>query len=265
LINLKKLDLEIENESFIKDKKYLSSNSIFFRNSKLYSDIQIHDNLIIFNSRRSKIVNNNLDYKGEINLDPFDVKLEINLDKLNLIKFLTSSFDFIKLSKLQFLFNKNLNAKIDINAKNVRNKMFDYSKILINFDNGKINLNDSYLVSEKIGSLKLNKSKIYIVDEKLTFDGSFNFNVKNQDKFYTTFQIPKKNRKLLKNIFFDLNVNTFDEKLNINNFRINNKKNIINDDTQSIMNKYNNNKKNKVQNWINLKNFTREIFNSYSG
>jgi hypothetical protein len=265
LINLKKLDLEIENESFIKDKKYLSSNSIFFRNSKLYSDIQIHDNLIIFNSRRPKIVNNNLDYKGEINLDPFDVKLEINLDKLNLIKFLTSSFDFIKLSKLQFLFNKNLSAKIDINAKNVRNKMFDYSKILINFDNGKINLNDSYLVSEKIGSLKLNKSKIYIVDEKLTFDGSFNFNVKNQDKFYTTFQIPKKNRKLLKNIFFDLNVNTFDEKLNINNFRINNKKNIINDDTQSIMNKYNNNKKNKIQNWINLKNFTREIFNSYSG
>ena len=50
-INLKKLDLEIENESFIKDKKYLASNSIFFRNSKLYSDIQIHDNLISFNSR----------------------------------------------------------------------------------------------------------------------------------------------------------------------------------------------------------------------
>jgi hypothetical protein len=264
-INLKKLDLEIENESFIKDKKYLVSNSIFFRNSKLYSDIQIHDNLISFISRKPKIVNNNLDYKGEINLDPFDVKLKINLDKLNLIKFLTSSFDFIKSSKLQFLFNKNLSAKIDINAKNVRNKMFDYSKILINFDNGKINLNDSYLVSEKIGSLKLYKSKIHIVDEKLIFNGSFNFNVRNQDKFYTTFQIPKKNRKLLKNIFFDLNVNTFDEKLNINNFRLNNKKNILNDGTQSIMNKYNNNEKNKIQNWINLKNFTREIFNSYSG
>ena len=109
------------------------------------------------------------------------------------------------------------------------------------------------------------KSKIHIVDEKLIFNGSFNFNVRNQDKFYTTFQIPKKNRKLLKNIFFDLNVNTFDEKLNINNFRLNNKKNILNDGTQSIMNKYNNNEKNKIQNWINLKKFTREIFSSYSG
>ena len=111
----------------------------------------------------------------------------------------------------------------------------------------------------------MNKSKIDLVDEKLTFNCSFNFNVINQDQFYTAFQIPKKNRKLLKNIFFDLNVNTFDEKLNINNFRLNNKKNILNDDTQSIMNKYNNNEKNKIQNWINLKNFTREIFNSYSG
>jgi len=264
-INLKKLDLKIENESFIKDKKYLISNSIFFRNYKLYSDIQVNDKSISFNSRETKIVNNNLDYKGEINLDPFDLKLEVNLDKLNLIKFLTSSFDFIKSSKLQFLFNKKLSAKIDINAKNVRNKMFDYSKILINFDNGKINLNNSYLVSEKIGSLKLYKSKIHTVDEKLTFNGSFNFNVKNQNKFYTTFQIPKKNRKLLKNIFFDLNVNTYDEKLNINNFRLNNEKNILNDGTQSIMKEYNNNKKNKIQNWINLKNFIREIFNSHSG
>ena len=144
--------------------------------------------------------------------------------------------------------------------------MFDYSKILINFDNGKINLNDSYLVSEKIGSLKLKKSKIHIVDEKLIFNGSFNFNVRNQDKFYTTFQIPKKNRKLLKNIFFDLNVNTFDEKLNINNFRLNNKKNILNDGTQSIMNKYNNKEeKNKIQNWIELKKFVNKLFINYSG
>ena len=69
----------------------------------------------------------------------------------------------------------------------------------------------------------------------------------------------------MKNIFFDININTFDNKLNIGNFRINNKKNILNDETQSIINQYNNNKKNKIQNWINLKNFTREIFNSYSG
>ena len=38
LIKLKKLDLEIKNKSFIKDKKYLSKNNIFFRNIKLYSN-----------------------------------------------------------------------------------------------------------------------------------------------------------------------------------------------------------------------------------
>ena len=265
MIKLKKLDLEIKNESFIKDKKYFARNNIFFRNAKLYSNFQIQNNLISFNSEDSKIVNNNLDYNGEIYLEPFDMKLEINLDKLNLIKFLTSSFAFIKSSNLEFLFNKNLSAKIDINAKNIRNKMFDYSKILINFDNGKINFNDSFLISKKIGSLKLNETKIDLVDEKLTFNCSFNFNVINQDEFYTAFQIPKKNRKLLKNIFFDLQVNTLNDKLNINNFKINSKKSVLNDATKSILNQYNNNEKNKIYNWINLKNFTREIFNSYSG
>jgi len=265
LIKLKKLDLEIKNESFIKDKKYLASNNIFFRNAKLNSNFQIKNNLISFNSKDSKIVNNNLDYNGKIYLEPFDMKLEINLDKLNLIKFLTSSFAFIKSSNLEFLFNKNFSAKIDINAKNVRNKMFDYSKISINFDNGKINFNDSFLISKKIGSLKLNETKIDLVDEKLTFNCSFNFNVTNQKEFYTAFQIPKKNRKLLKNIFFDLQVNTYNDKLNINNFKINSKKSVLNDATKSIINQYNNSEKNKIYNWINLKNFTREIFNSYSG
>ncbi len=143
--------------------------------------------------------------------------------------------------------------------------MFDYSKILINFDNGKINFNDSFLISKKIGSLKLNETKIDLVDEKLTFNCSFNFNVINQDEFYTAFQIPKKNRKLLKNIYFDVQVNTLNDKLNINNFKINSKKSVLNDATKSIINQYNNSEKNKIYNWINLKNFTREIFNNYSG
>jgi len=265
LIKLKKLDLEIRNDSFFEDKKYLSNNNIFFRNAKLNSNFQIENNLINFNSKDSKIVNNNLKYKGKAYLDPFDLALEIDIEKLDLIKFLTSGFAFIKAANLEFLLNKNLNAKINIDVKKVRNKMFDYSKILINFNNGEINFNDSYLISEKIGSIKLNRSKIDIVDGKLIFNGSFSFSIIDQDKFYTSFQIPKKNRKLLKNIFFDININSFDNKLNIGNFRINNKKNILNDETQSIINQYNNNKKNKIQNWINLKNFTREIFNSYSG
>ena len=111
----------------------------------------------------------------------------------------------------------------------------------------------------------MNKTKIKLVDEKLTFNCSFNFNVINQDEFYTVFQIPKKNRKLLKNIFFDLQVNTLNDKLNINNFKINSKKSVLNDATKSIINQYNNSEKNKIYNWINLKNFTREIFSSYSG
>ena len=265
LIKLKKLDLEIKNKSLIKDNKYIAKNNIFFRNAKLYSNFQIQNNIISFKSQDSKIVNSNLDYNGQIDIDPFYTKLEINLDKLNLIKFLISSFDFIKSLNLDFLFNKNLNAKIDINSKNIHNKLFDFAKILISFDNGEINFNNSLLTSKKVGSLKLTESNLDLIDEKLIFKGSFNFNVTNQNKFYTVFQIQKKNRKLLKNIFFDIHVDSSNDKLTINNFKINDKKSITNENTMNIINQYNSGKENKIQNWINLKNFTREIFNSYFG
>ena len=60
-------------------------------------------------------------------------------------------------------------------------------------------------------------------------------------------------------------LNTFSDKLHINNFKINSKKSVLNDATKVIINQYNKSENNKIQNWINLKNFTREIFNSYSG
>ena len=265
LIKLKKLDLEIINKSLIEDKKYIAKNSIFFRNAKLHSNFQIQNNIIRFKSENSKIVNSNLDYSGQIDIDPSHIKLEINLDNLNLIKFLISSFDFIKSLNVDFLFNKNLSANIDIKSNNIHNKLFDFAKILINFDNGKINFNNSILKSKKIGFLKLTESNLDFIDEKLIFEGSFNFNVTDQKKFYTAFQIPKKKRKLLKNIFFDIQIDSSRNKLNINNFNINNKKNIVNENTINILNQYNSNKENKIQNWINLKNFTREIFNIYFG
>ena len=69
----------------------------------------------------------------------------------------------------------------------------------------------------------------------------------------------------MKNIFFDFYIDSTKDKLNINNFKINDKKNVANENTMNIINSYNNNKTNKVHNWINLKNFIREIFNSYFG
>ena len=81
LINLKKLDLEIQNESFVKDKKYLAKNNIFFRNSKLYSNFQIQNDLISFNSQNSKIINNNLKYMGEIYKIRFTITFYSNIKK----------------------------------------------------------------------------------------------------------------------------------------------------------------------------------------
>ena len=43
-------------------------------------------------------------------------------------------------------------------------------------------------LGKKIGFLKLTESNLDFIDEKLIFEGSFNFNVINQDKFHTFLQ-----------------------------------------------------------------------------
>ena len=101
---------------------------------------------------------------------------------------------------MNFLFNENLSTKIGIKSNNIHNKLFDFAEILINFDNEKINFNNSFFISKKVGLLELTESNLDFIDKKLLFKGSFNLNVTNQKKFYTVFQIEKKNRKLLKNI-----------------------------------------------------------------
>ena len=47
-------------------------------------------------------------------------------------------------------------------------------KIFINFDNGKIDFNNSFLLNEKIGKLNLYNSSLGIIDKELVFKGNFN-------------------------------------------------------------------------------------------
>ena len=172
---------------------------------------------------------------------------------------------FKELLKTNLLFNQNLSSQISINSDKItKNKLFDYFKILLNFNNGKIDLNNSYLISKKIGSFKLNNSIFELVNEEIIFKGSFNFNIKNKDNFFKIFQIPKKNRKFLRDIFFDIEMNFFKDELKINNFKINDKEVILSDEVRKSLESYNDENL-KIKNWIDLKNITNKIFENYLG
>ena len=266
-MELKKLLMNIKNISIKTDSKINSGKNILsIGNSKLVTDYKIEKNFILLKSKDSKLINNRIEYDGEIHSDPFYVNLNIFLEKINIDKFIIKNNILKELLYSKVLFNKNLSANIFLNIKNVvKNKLFDSGKFSLKFDNGFINLNNSYFISRKIGKLNIYKSSLKFIDDKLIFKSAFDFQIKDQKEFYKSFQTPKRNRKKLKNIYFDIEYNILENNLNIVNFVINDLNKEPSESVKSLLEQYSNNKDNKIENWIDLKIFHNKILENYDG
>ena len=278
LFELKKLNFKIQNESSFEDGKYIAKNQSIIGGVKLVFDYQIQDNLITLVSSNSELIkedikyedikhNENIKYNGAIKFDPFDLELNIDLEQINLDKLFLNSYIFQELLKTNLLFNKNLNGNIILNAnKVIRNKLFDSLKILLNFKNGEINFDDTYLLSNKIGSLNLYNSSIEVINNEFILKVSYDFNIQNQKEFFKFFQIAKSNRRFIKNIYFDLEYNMFKDELKIMSFKLNDLNNIQSNSITDILYDYNSKEeKDKFQNWIGLKRFVNKLFINYTG
>ncbi len=265
-LKINELNLEMKNiNSYLKQNNLLY-NLMKIGNTKLETEYKILQNKLEFKSDSSKIYNGNLSYVGEIFLNPFDLKLFLDIEKLNLKKSLITLNLFRQLLKSNLLFNQNLNANIKIDLNQIsNNKLIDSLSFFLNFHNGNINSDNSYLLSNKLGNLTLTNSSLENVTNELIFRGSFNLVISDQDKFYKTFQVSKKNRKKLNNIFFDLDINFFNNQFKILDFRINDLNDEINEEVSRTIENFNLDKGSEIKNWIDLKNFVNKIFIGYSG
>ena len=266
LLKLKRLRIEMKNISKKRNGIYFAENNLIIGNSKLFTKYKIDDGMINIYSEDTDLINNDVNYLGKISLNPFDLKLDINLKELDIKKFLKSSSVFVEFLKSNLFFNKNLSSTIILNSENIiKNKLFNYCKIIMNYRSGEINFNNSYLVSDKVGILNLYSSSLNVINEEMVFTGRFKFEIRDQEGFYRVFQISKSTRKPVTNIFFDINFNLFNNEITIKNFQFNELKYESSDAIKSILNEYNNNEKNKNKNWIDIKNFTNKLFRVYEG
>ena len=278
LLEMKKLNSKIQNESSFEGGKYIAKNQSIIGGVNLVFDYQIQDNLITLVSSNAELIkedikyedvkyNKDIKYNGVVKFDPFYLKLNIDLEQINLDKLLQNSYIFQELLKTNLLFNKNLNGNIIVKSKKViRNKLFDSTKILLNFKNGEIDFNNTYLLSNKIGSLNLYNSSIEIIDNKFVLKGSYDFNIEKQKEFFKIFQIAKASRRFIKNIYFDLEYNMFKDELKIMSFKLNDLNNIQSNSITDILYDYNNKmEKDKIKNWIELKKFVNKLFTNYAG
>ena len=266
IINLKKLNFEFQNSYLKKNDQIHGINTTFFKNGKITSDYKLTTKFLEFVSKDTRLVNNKINYNGKINFNPFDINLNLNSQRIKLSKLFQSTILFQELMRDDLLFNKNLSANVSITSNQLtNNRLFDSMSLFINFDNGIINFNNTNLISNKIGTLELFESYLQSVDNETIFTGKFNFIIKDKQKFFRTFQIPKKQRKELKNIYFTVEYNVFKNKLKILNFKLNNPKDKITENVRRILEEINYDDKGGIDNWIDLKNMTNKIITSYFG
>jgi len=262
-IKFNSLKLNFLNVSNKKDN--FKNLKISFKRSKFITNYYLEDKLIFLESKNSFIGTNKFNYKGNINLEPFDFKIDTEISKFDFKKFLFNKNILDEIFSKEFLLNENFNGRLSISSENLTNVNF-FNEILINsnYVGEKIELSNSILLNKKIGKLNLDLGNIFLEENNLLFKGKFSFEIYDKNRFYRKFLVSKKNQKDIKKLHFGLiiNLSNFDSK--IFSLSFDKDKQELNEDLDDLIFGFNN-KSIKVNNWISLRSFVNKLLSSYPG
>jgi hypothetical protein len=257
----KSLKLNFFNESTVKKKLIFGENNINFLNSRINTKYSIKDKLIIFKSDNSRVASSKVSYNGELSINPFDLNLNIELENHRISELFNINQNLIEFIKSGLLFNNNISIKTFIIIKsNEKKEIFHNAKIIFNVVNGKINLDKSTFVNDKIGLIELSNSNLFLENNNLILNTDILFEVKNYDNLFSFLNTNKKSRKEIKNILINLNYDFLKDEIKFNNVKINNK--VVSDQFLNIIDGFNDNHSN---NMVNTKLLINKLFSIYEG
>ena len=253
----KKMRLNIDNVTDYDLEKKSGSLDISFVSKNISINYKIDDNTLTFNSDDKKKT-----FKGSINFKPFYLNSIFNYDGVSLKNLFEGENILSDLVRSQLFFNNNLNANINLNAKDITN--IDelnnlYLKIFIS--EGKINLSDSSVNWREDLKITLNESYLNYFNDEINIIGTAVIDFRNYSSFYKSFQINKKNRKKLKEITLDFVYNLNQKRINFDNIKVDG---VSNTQIEKYINEINSDNDKKF-NKITFKNFVNNFFRSYSG
>ena len=257
----KSLKLNISNQS-IKDKNQSISgkNIISFINSSINSEYYIEDNLVFFKSGESKIKNLNPFYEGKLSINPFDLELDVDLGNFEILRLLNVNSILNEFIKSGLLSNDNISVKISAKAESKLNRIFQNTEIKFNIVNGSINFNNTKLINDKIGSLLLKNSNLFVKDNKLFLNTDLLIEVKNSDNLFSFLNTSKNSRKPIKKVLVNLDFDFLSNQIKFNNVRVNNNK--VDEQFLRIMTGFNDNNLNNITKGRRLIN---ELLDIYEG
>ena len=257
-------NLSIKN-STIKTKKennkFQTFNTIHFFGSEVQTEIDWHKDHLKFSSLKSKIFNKKFDYDGLVNFDPFFLTTNIYAEEWNWKKILTNEIVTSLILNNDYLIHSNLNSKIAININSFTNNNFlDVGKLFIESKNGIIKFDNSFLSFQDIGDAIFLDTNLSYSNESFFFKSNIVLNIKNNKKFYNTFQVPLKYRQEINKISFNIVKNLSANYTIISKFSINSKfQKELDEKLTLIINDANLNILKNSYNWIKFKNLIKLI------
>ena len=252
----KKLVLKIENETDYKSKDNTGSLKISFKNKNDIFNYQLSKKTLdIFLNDKNKT------FKGLIEFKPFYFVSSLNYQTFR-IKDLVNNPFFIEILKSQILNNKNINALINFNVRDVYDfDRFSNLSLRLKIEEGNYNFSNSNIVWKENVQIFLSETFLNFEKEKIYLNGRTSFDIKNKDEFFKFFQIKKELRKNIEKIELDFNYDLNEEKITFDNLRIDNKSN---KKIEEIISNFNSNSK-KFFNKVTFKNFVNDLLVAYFG
>jgi len=199
----------------IKKKVQIDTNFLNFKNTIKFL---IQNNTINFNSESIK--NSNFYLNGLVNLDPFHFNLDLDIIKINLIDLEKLIYFIFKNKNSEF---KNISGAININFKNIEDKVINSGDIKLFFENSELKITQSTFNLDDFATA-------YVFDYNYqegidqTLEAHVKLNINDIDKFNKFLFNFRKNKIISNNLYFnykyDANTNdSFISKVDLNEFK----------------------------------------------
>ena len=255
--NSHKIRLNLEN-NFNYDKENRSGIlDILFINKNTSLKYELKKNKIIF-------VSNDLNdsYDGLVEIKPFYFDANFNYDGLSVKDFFNQDSLIVNLIRSEIFNNKNLNGNIKIKLNDITN-INELNNLFLNIEvtEGKINFSRSNVKWKEDLIINLSESYLNYDESQINLEGKINFEFKDIDNFYRSFQIKKIDRKKINKIemyfLYDFNRN----KVTLSNPKIDGNLNLNIEEYVENFNSL----ENDIFNRIKFKNFVKNFFATYAG
>ena len=256
--NSKKIRLNIDSETDYDDLKIKKGLlDILFISKSTSLNYEIKKNSLNFQSK----INKNF-YKGLVDFKPFYLYANFNYEGLSSKNLFNNDSIFFDLIQSEILNNKNLNANFNVEVKDITNiDELNNLNLNIAIEEGDFSFSNSHIMWKEDLKVEFEEGLLTIDDDGIKLVGTVYLNFININNFYSSFQIPKKNRKQIKKIQLDFIYNFNNKGMRFDNPKVNDKQN---PDLDELLYNFNN-KSSRIFNKVKFKNFVNSFFRVYAG